>query len=188
MNAQAFDQYRKATVETVASEKLLIMLYNGAINKISNAKKAIEEQDINRAHLEIMKTEEIIIELMSTLNMDYEISNGLFSLYEYLYNQLVQANVKKDIELLEEVKGFLCELRDTWQEALKTIKTAVPAPVELLEKVSEPVIAPKTDSVTGSANVSGPVSINNLAYGSGTATKTFSNSPPNQRQSINING
>jgi len=124
MNAQAYDTYKKATVETVAPGKLLIMLYDGALKNINNAKKAISAKDINRAHQEIIKAEAIVLELMSSLKMEYEVSQGLFDLYEYLYNQLVQANFKKDIKLLDEVEGFLAELREVWQEAIKIIKCA----------------------------------------------------------------
>lgn len=124
INAEAYSQYKKSTVETVSPEKLLIMLYNGAIKNINNAKKAINEKDINRAHSEIMRAEEIIVELMSTLNMDYAISAKLFALYEYFYYQLTQANAKKDIALLNEVEGFLLELRETWLEAIKSIKSS----------------------------------------------------------------
>lgn len=124
INADAYNQYKKSTVETVSQEKLLIMLYNGAIKNINNAKKAINEKDINRAHSEIMRAEEIIVELMSTLDMNYAISAKLFALYEYFYYQLTQANAKKDIPLLEEVEGFLLELRETWLEAIKAIKSS----------------------------------------------------------------
>ncbi len=124
VNADAYNQYKKSTVETVSPEKLLIMLYNGAIKNINNAKKAITEKDINRAHSEIMRAEEIVVELMSTLNMDIGISAKLFALYEYFYYQLTQANAKKDIALLEEVEGFLLELRQTWLEAIKAIKSS----------------------------------------------------------------
>jgi len=143
MNAQAYNQYKKASVETVAPEKLLLMLFDGALKNVNNAKKAIEKKDINLAHQEIMKTEDIIIELMSTLNMDYEISHSLFALYEYLLNQLTQANCKKDIDLLNEVEEFLKEIRETWAEAAKKIKTA-PA---LLNKVDD--AGPKTINVKG---------------------------------------
>lgn len=122
INADAYNQYKRSTVETVSPEKLLIMLYNSAIKNINNAKKAINEKDINHAHAEIMRAEEIIVELMSTLNMDYEISAKLFALYEYFYYQLTQANAKKDIALLNEVESFLLELRETWLEAIKSIK------------------------------------------------------------------
>ncbi|MDD3365458.1 MAG: flagellar export chaperone FliS [Syntrophomonas sp.] len=160
MNAQAFNQYKRSTVETVSPEKLLIMLYDGAIKNIRNAKNAIEAKDINLAHMKILKTEEIIVELMSTLNMDYEISKGLFNLYEYFYHQLVQANMKKDVELLEQVESFLLELRDTWQEAMEKIKTTAP------------VSADKPDMVRN------------------TPVHPVSNTPPpaGVRQSINIKG
>lgn len=124
VNAQAYNQYKKSVVETVAPEKLLLMLYDAAIKNINNAKKAIKEKDINRAHEQIMKTEEIIVELMSTLNMEYEISGKLFALYEYFYHRLTQANAQKDIEILDEVEEFLLELRGTWQEAINALKTA----------------------------------------------------------------
>lgn len=123
MNAQAYNQYKKTSVETVAPEKLLLMLFDGALKNINNAKKAIEAKDINLAHQEIVKTEDIIIELMSTLNMDYEISLNLFALYEYLLYQLTQANYKKDTAILNEVEEFLTEIRETWAEVAKAIKT-----------------------------------------------------------------
>jgi len=126
MNAQAYDQYKKASVETVAPDKLLLMLFEGALRNINNAKKAIVISDINQAHQQIIRVQDIIIELMSTLNMDYEISHSLLALYEYLLNELVQANVKKDVEILEKVEGFIIELKDTWQEATKELKTPPP--------------------------------------------------------------
>lgn len=143
MNAQAYNQYKKTSVETVAPEKLLLMLFDGAIKDINNAKRAIEAKDINLAHQEIIKTEDIIIELMSTLNMEYEISLNLFALYEYLLYQLTQANYKKDVAILNEVEEFLAEIRETWAEAAKEIKIA-PAAAPKLEPV-----APKTINVKG---------------------------------------
>lgn len=124
LNAQAYQQYKKTSVETLAPEKLLLMLYDGAIKDINNAINAIETDNLNLAHNEIIKTQDIIIELMSTLNMDYEISNSLFSLYDYIHRQLIQANIQKDIKILQEVQGFVTELRDTWQEAGQKVKTS----------------------------------------------------------------
>jgi len=158
MNAQAFTQYKKATYETASPEKLLIMLYDGAIRNIKNAQNAIANNDINLAHLQIMKTEEIIIELMSTLNMDYEISKSLFNLYEYFYQQLVQANIKKDVELLKQVESFFSELRDTWNEAMKKVKN-VPSedqpkvvadnPVLTINKPAPPTEMKKSINIQG---------------------------------------
>lgn len=119
MSAQAYNQYRKATVETVSPGKLLIMLYDGAIKNINNAISAINNKDYNGAHNDIIKTQDIIIELMSTLNMDYDISKNLYSLYDYMMNRLIEANINKDTAILEEVGNFLRDLRDTWQEVIK---------------------------------------------------------------------
>lgn len=121
MNAQAYDMYKKATVETVAPEKLLIMLYDGAIKNLDSACRKITEKDIPGAHSQIVKAQNIILELMSTLKMEYEISKQLLPLYEFYYKQLVQANVKKDTALLQQVKGYLVELRTAWDEAAKSL-------------------------------------------------------------------
>jgi flagellar protein FliS len=119
VNAHAYDNYRKTTVETSAPGKLLLMLYDGAIRYIDNAREAISQKDINMAHSQIVKAEDIIVELTTSLNMEYDISNHLSRLYEYLHYQLVQANLEKDIQKLDEVKGFLVDLRNTWEEAVK---------------------------------------------------------------------
>ncbi|MEA1960914.1 MAG: flagellar export chaperone FliS [Bacillota bacterium] len=147
MNAQAYNQYKKTTVETVAPEKLLLMLYEGVLKNIRSARKGIEDKDINRAHQEIVKAEEIILELMSTLNMDYEISNGLLALYRYMYDQLVQANIQKDTAILEEVEGYLSELGDTWAEAARILKTSghMQGQTEVMRKTVEPT----TESAKG---------------------------------------
>lgn len=118
-NAQAYNNYKKTTVESTAPGKLLVMLYDGAIRNVDTATKAIGNKDMNTAHQQLVNAQDIILELISTLNMDYEISQSLFSLYEYLHYQLVQANMKKDLQLLDEVRTFLVELRNTWDEAIK---------------------------------------------------------------------
>jgi flagellar protein FliS len=133
-DAQAYSSYRKAAVETISPGKLLLMLYDGAVKNLDTAQKAIADQDMNTAHQQLVKAQDIILELMATLNMDYEISKSLYSLYEYLHHQLVQANLKKDQQLIEEVRSFLVELRDAWDEAVKKSgpgKTQSPAPASV---------------------------------------------------------
>lgn len=119
MSAQVYDQYRRTAIETVSPGKLLLMLYDGAIKNLNNAITAINNKNLNGAHNDIIKTQDIIVELMSTLNMDYEISKSLYSLYDYMLNRLIEANLKKDAAILEEVCGYLSELRDTWQQVVK---------------------------------------------------------------------
>ena len=101
------------------------MLYNGAIRDLDTAIQRIAEKDFETAHNRLVRAQDIITEFMCTLNMDYEISGKLLALYEYLHRRLVEANARKDAEIINEVRGFLIELRDTWQEALnKTSSTA----------------------------------------------------------------
>ncbi|NSW83193.1 MAG: flagellar export chaperone FliS [Syntrophothermus sp.] len=119
VNINAYQQYRNSTVETASPGTLLLMLYDAAIQNLEGAKRAIEGNDMAGAHNYLTRAQDIVLELMSTLNMEYQISKSLWSLYDYLYRQLVQANVKKSLELVEEVYGFMTELRDTWREAVR---------------------------------------------------------------------
>ncbi|HWP95354.1 MAG TPA: flagellar export chaperone FliS [Syntrophomonadaceae bacterium] len=121
MSAQAYKEYYRTSVETTTPGKLLLMLYDGAIKKIVQAREAIEQNDISTAHTHIITVQKIMVELMTTLNMDYALSENLYALYEYMYNQLVAANVKKDVALLDEVEGFMVDLRNTWDQAIKSL-------------------------------------------------------------------
>jgi flagellar secretion chaperone FliS len=116
-----YEVYQKNQVSTAKPEELTLMLYNGGIKFLQQSKMAIESKDLEKANSLIMKTQDIITELMVTLNMDYEISTSLLSLYEYMKERLIEANMKKDIELLDEVIEMLQELRTTWQQAMKTV-------------------------------------------------------------------
>lgn len=128
MNAIAYDQYKKTSIETLSPGKLLVMLYDGAIKNVDTAKKAIADHDLNIAHQQLVNAQDIITELMCTLNMEYEISHNLYSLYDYLQYRLVQANLTKDVQILDEVRTFLVDLRNTWEEAAKKAGAKVQPP------------------------------------------------------------
>jgi flagellar biosynthetic protein FliS len=120
-SANVYDQYRRTKVETLTPGKLLLMLYDGALNNISQAREAIAARDIARAHQHIIKTQDIMMELMATLNMDYAISTNLYRLYDYLHQRLVDCNINKDPAVLDEVEAMLNDLRQTWDEAIKSL-------------------------------------------------------------------
>lgn len=117
----AYAAYKQNDVLTASSGKLLIMLYDGAIKFLRFSKVAIDEENIESRNKYICKAQDIISELMATLNMDYEISHSLFALYEYMKYRLVEANIKKDKEIIDEVLGMLTELRETWEKAMTMI-------------------------------------------------------------------
>jgi flagellar protein FliS len=114
-------QYQQTQIQTASPEKILIMLYDGAIQFLNKAKVAIESKNIEDTHNNIISAQRIITEFMNTLDINSggEMAKNLFSLYEYLHYRLVQANLKKDIEMIDEVIIHLKDLKQTWEEAIK---------------------------------------------------------------------
>lgn len=111
--------YANSKIMTASPAELTLMLYEGAIKFCNIAITAIEEGDIAKAHKNIMKVEHIIEEFQSTLDHRYEVAKDFDNVYNYLYQRLIQANVKKDKEIMEEVLGHLRTMRDTWKEVMR---------------------------------------------------------------------
>ena len=120
---KAYNQYRENSIYTSTPEELTLMLYNGLVKFIMQAQAAMDEKDYEKTNEYIFKALDIILEFCSTLDMKYSISKSLVLLYDYMYRRLIDANTKKDREILEEVLGFAKELRDTWSQAMKLAKT-----------------------------------------------------------------
>lgn len=117
--ANPYEKYQQQSVMTATPGELTLMLYNGCIRFIKQAKLAIDKKDIEGAGKAIIRSQNIILELMATLNGDYEISHELYNLYEYIYQRLVDANISKNMAPLDEVLELLEGLRDTWAQAIK---------------------------------------------------------------------
>ena len=117
--ANPYQQYQQQSVMTATPGELTLMLYNGCIKFIKQAKMSIENKEIEKAGNAIIRAQDIIQEFMITLNSDYEIANNLYALYDYMYQKLVDANIAKDIAPLDETLELLTDLRDTWTEAIK---------------------------------------------------------------------
>jgi len=124
-----YDKYRNSVVFTASKEELTLMLYDGALKFCNQAIQAVENKEIERSNELIVKVENIIREFQLTLNRDYEVSQYLDAMYAYLYERLIDANMKKDAAILMEVRGFLRELRDTWKDAMKLARSGVKQPV-----------------------------------------------------------
>lgn len=115
----AYNAYKRNSVTTASPGELTLMLYNGCLKFIHQAKKAIEVNNIEMRNTNVQKAQAIIWELMSTLKMDVEVSKEMYNLYEYMHSQLTQANIKNDIAILDEVEGLTKEFRDTWKEVIQ---------------------------------------------------------------------
>ena len=110
---------------TASQEELTLMLYDGALKFLNQAMDAVESADIQKANALLKRVEDIIREFQITLDFKYEISNQLNSLYDYMHHRLIEANMKKDVDIIIEVRDMMREFRDTWKEAMSLAKQAV---------------------------------------------------------------
>ena len=119
-----YSAYNTNRIMTATPAELTLMLYEGAIKFCNIAIMAIENNDMEKAHTNIMKTQRIIEEFRNTLDRKYEVAEDFDRIYVYVLRRLFDANIKKDKEILEEVNGHLRSLRDTWKEVMKKCNKA----------------------------------------------------------------
>lgn len=118
----AYQAYNNSKILTASPAELTLMLYEGAIKFCNIAIMGVDEKNIEKAHNNIMKVENIITEFQATLDDKYEISKDFNNVYNYLQERLREANLKKDKEILEEVLTHLRTMRDTWKEVMRLSK------------------------------------------------------------------
>lgn len=122
LSANAYAQYNRNKIFTASPAELTLMLYDGCIKFINIAKMGIDEKDLAKANTNIKKAERIIVELQSTLNEKYEVAKDFNAVYSYVKRRLLEANIAKDNEILEECAGHMRTMRDTWKEVMKTAR------------------------------------------------------------------
>ncbi len=118
----AYAQYNNSKVLTASPAELTLMLYEGMIKFCNIAIVAVEQKDISKAHTNIVKVQNIIDYLRATLDMKYPVAKDFERMYVYLGRRLVEANVKKDKGILDEVNEHLHSIRDTWKEVMRLNK------------------------------------------------------------------
>lgn len=114
----AAEAYKRQQILTATPEALTLMLYNGALRFMAEGREALENKKIEEANTALQKAQNIITEFRVTLNMEYEISHQLMPLYNYVYDRLVESNMKGDLAQLDEAKNIVTELRDAWAQAM----------------------------------------------------------------------
>lgn len=120
----AYQQYNTSKILTASPAELTLLLYEGAIKFGNIAIVKLEQNDLEGAHNNIIRVEKIIDYLRETLDMKYEVSEDFERIYVYLARRLVEANSKKDKEILEEVLTHIRSVRDTWKEVMKVAKAS----------------------------------------------------------------
>ncbi|PFG04673.1 flagellar export chaperone FliS [Bacillus sp. es.034] len=114
-----YQTYQNNSVTTASPGELTLMLYNGCLKFITLAKKGIQNHDIEMKNVNIQKAQNIVSELMVTLNMDMDVSKNMMSLYDFINRRLIDGNIKNDVEAIEEAEGLIIEFRDTWKELIQ---------------------------------------------------------------------
>lgn len=115
----AYTQYNNSKILTASPAELTLMLYEGAIKFCNIAILAVEQKDIEKAHVHITKVERIVDYFRQTLDMKYPVAEDFDRVYAYLSKRLVEANIKKDGQILQEVNQHLRAMRDTWKEVMR---------------------------------------------------------------------
>lgn len=114
--------YKETHIKTASGGRLIIMIYDEAVRQLDYAIEALGRKNpkFDLASNAIIKTQDLITELMVSLDFDKggEIAQNLFSLYMFFNRQLMDANVKKDVDMLKNVLKFVSDLRDAWQQAI----------------------------------------------------------------------
>lgn len=121
-NYKASEQYAQTKIQTASGGDLVVMLYQGCIKFMRLAKKSMEEGNIHNTNEYLIRSQDIIMELLTTLDSEKggEVATNLAALYEYMYRELIQANIKKDPERIVQVEDMMLELLEAWKEAVKS--------------------------------------------------------------------
>lgn len=122
MEQNKMSAYQRNAILTASPAELTLMLYEGAIKFCNIAKMAIEKGDVQKAHDNIKRAEDIITEFRVTLDRKYPVWEDFERVYDYIYRKLVDANMHKSIEELDEALKYIREMRDTWKEVMRLAK------------------------------------------------------------------
>ncbi len=118
MSVNRLNAYKQTSVKTASQGRLIVMLYDEAIKQMDIAIDEFGKKNkkLDRIHNAIVKTQDIITELMASLDFEKggEISKNLFNLYMFFNRHLIEANVSKSNEPIIEVRKFMADLRDAW--------------------------------------------------------------------------
>ncbi len=127
--ARSNNAYKKASVTTKDQGTLIVMLYDGAVRFLKTAILKIEKNELEEAHSAIVRAKNIISELLTSLNTDNSgrVGSSLKSLYVYMFNRLIDANIQKDAVAVQEVCDLLEELREGWKGVINAKKDAARA-------------------------------------------------------------
>lgn len=123
MNSNGYNVYKTNSVNYSSREQMLLMLTEGAVKFAKIARQAIVDNDIKRANDALIRTQDIFSELMVSLDTtvgDWAVQ--LFNVYAFVKERLFEANMKKSLEIVDEIIPLVEDINETWKEAYKKAK------------------------------------------------------------------
>lgn len=124
MDTNVINAYQKNAILTASKPELTLMLYEGAIKFCNIGIMAIEKKNYEKANNNLKKAQAIIMELRVTLDHKYPVWEDFERVYDYIYRRLIEGNIHKDIEVVEDALKYIREMRDTWKEVMRLNKVA----------------------------------------------------------------
>ncbi|AOR22905.1 flagellar export chaperone FliS [Clostridium taeniosporum] len=125
MYSNGYTAYKNNSVNYASKDQLLMMLVDGAVKFAKIARQAMVDKNIKKAHENIVKTEDIFTELRATLDISAgEWAQNMFDVYGFINDKLFEANLKKDVKVIDEVIPLIEEIRNIWYAAEKRAKNA----------------------------------------------------------------
>ena len=121
-NQAALKRYQHQSVQTSTPGELTLMLYNGLVKFLKLSQNELDQKNIEKVHYYLKKSQDIVEELLYTLDRKYEVTHNMALMYEYMVRRLIEANMKKDKAIISEVIDYAEQFRDTWVQVLKLAK------------------------------------------------------------------
>ena len=119
----AFNVYKNNSVNYASKEQLLLMLVDGAVKFAKIAREALAEKDIRKSHENLVKVQDIFTELMVSLDQSSgDWAKQIYQVYDFIKTRLFEINLKKDVNMMEELMPVIESIRDTWYEAYEVSK------------------------------------------------------------------
>ncbi|SKA72710.1 flagellar protein FliS [Clostridium sp. USBA 49] len=124
-NSNAYNTYKNNSINYASKEQLLLMLLDGAVRFSKIARQSILDNDVKKAHENIIKTQDIFYELIASLDVNKggEWAKNLIEIYDFIIRKLIESNIKKDAGIMDEIIPLIEDVRDTWNEAYKAAKS-----------------------------------------------------------------
>jgi len=147
VQAQLADAYMKTRIMTASPEQLQLMLYDGAIRFATEAKTHMAEGRTEQCHHQLLRAQKIVMELIHGLRPDVnaDLCNKMSSLYNFVYRKLVDANVRKEADCIDDATQVLAIIRDGWGELIAGLNTTK----TVLDEAQGPAPATGTFSIVG---------------------------------------